>query len=42
MANDVRSALRDPRPLDILMGGPNVSLHIEAFHLVSPKYDYFG
>jgi ferric-chelate reductase len=35
LSNDVRSALRDPRPLDILKGGPDVSLHIEAFDLVS-------
>ena len=37
MANDVRSALRDPRPLDILNGGPDVSLYVEAFSLVSFK-----
>lgn len=35
MANAVRSAARAPRPLDILKGGPDVSLHIESFDLVS-------
>ena len=37
MVNDVQSALRDPRPLDILYGGPDVSLYVEGFSLVSIK-----
>ncbi|TFK37957.1 ferric reductase NAD binding domain-containing protein [Crucibulum laeve] len=31
LANAVRGALRVPRPLDVLRGGPTVSLHVEAF-----------
>ena len=35
MANAVRKAIRAPRPVDILQGGPTVTLHIESFGLVS-------
>jgi len=35
LASSVRSALRDPRPMDILKGGPAVTLHVEAFNIVS-------
>jgi ferric-chelate reductase len=38
MTNGVRTALSDPRPLDILKGGPNVSLHIESFSFVSIEF----
>ena len=35
MARSVRKAIRAPRPVDILRGGPTVTLHIESFGLVS-------
>lgn len=31
LAESVRVALRTPRPMDILRGGPSVTLHVEAF-----------
>ncbi|KAF9478932.1 hypothetical protein BDN70DRAFT_932948 [Pholiota conissans] len=31
LAESVRLALRTPRPMDILRGGPSVTLHVEAF-----------
>ena len=34
MADTVRKAVRAPRPVDILQGGPTVTLHIESFGLV--------
>lgn len=37
LTSSVRTALREPRPLDILRGGPDVSLHIESFSFVSVK-----
>ncbi|KDR80476.1 hypothetical protein GALMADRAFT_1202327 [Galerina marginata CBS 339.88] len=31
LASTVRRAIRVPRPLDVLRGGPSVTLHVEAF-----------
>jgi hypothetical protein len=35
---ECRAALADPRPIDILKGGPDVTLHVETFGYVSLKY----
>jgi ferric-chelate reductase len=35
LAKSVKAALCDPRPMDILRGGPNVTLHLETFGVVS-------
>ena len=37
LARSVKAALSDPRPMDILRGGPDVTLHVEAFGMVSAK-----
>lgn len=31
MSKAVRNALRAPRPIDIMKGGPTISLHVETF-----------
>jgi len=33
LANDTRAAIRLPRPMDVLRGGPTISFHVEAFGL---------
>jgi hypothetical protein len=37
--NGVRFALCDLRPMDILRGGPTVTLHVESFNHVSAGLD---
>jgi hypothetical protein len=29
--NDTRIAIRSPRPMDVLRGGPTISFHVENF-----------
>jgi ferric-chelate reductase len=31
LVNDTRAAIRSPRPMDILRGGPTISFHVENF-----------
>ena len=31
LVNDTRAAIRSPRPMDILRGGPTISFHAENF-----------
>lgn len=41
LAKSVKGALRNPRFMDILRGGPSVTLHLEAFGIVSTIWSCF-